>query len=61
MGHQGAIAFTLSLRTHQCTGTKERPCEKSKKTHGHGQQCGDSRWKEGLRGLNSKVKKYNNI
>ena len=26
--------------------------QKGKKTHGHGQQCGDCRWGGGIRGLN---------
>ena len=33
--------------------------QKGKKTHGHGQQCGDCEGAESIRGLNSNAKIYN--
>ena len=32
---------------------------KSKRTHGHRQQCGDCRGEESMKGLNGNGKKYN--
>ena len=33
--------------------------QKGKRTHGHGQQCGDCRGEGGVRGLKGNGKKYN--
>ena len=33
--------------------------QKGKRTHGHGQQCGDCWGEEGIRGLNGNGIKYN--